>query len=131
MLFQLLQSSDLEQYLFQQHGERATGEKTQQLETHMSLFNMVELDFEASQYLSYQNSISSEMPQESIRCHGVLSLLERDLQHNMLDEDEKILLLSLNRDTPRQTECLTIHHSTIAPIKQLLLSLKKLTLSLW
>ena len=51
MLFQPLWSSDLEQYLFQQHGERATGEKTQQLETHMSLFNMVELDFEASQYL--------------------------------------------------------------------------------
>ena len=51
MLFQPLWSSDLEQYLFQQHGERATGEKTQQLKTHMSLFNMVELDFEASQYL--------------------------------------------------------------------------------
>ena len=51
MLFQPLRSSDLEQYLFQQHGERATGEKTQQLETHMTHFNMVELDFEASQYL--------------------------------------------------------------------------------
>ena len=58
MLFQTMRSSDREQCLFQQHKERATGEKTQQLETHMTHFNMVELDFEASQYLLIQQIVS-------------------------------------------------------------------------